>query len=53
MRSLLRPLLIVLAVLAALPGCRQSKVEQIQRGAENVDRHAKEIEQAAESSGKP
>jgi hypothetical protein len=41
-------LLIVLAVMASLPGCRDRKIEQIQRGAENVDRHAKEIEQAAE-----
>ena len=52
MRFRLRTLLIVLAlgppVLAAMSGCRNGKVEQIQRGAENVDRHAKEIEKAAE-----
>ena len=48
MRYRLRPLLILLVALAVLPGCRQGKVEQIQRGAENVDRHAKEIEQAVE-----
>jgi len=44
----LSTLLIVLAAIAALPGCRDHKVEQIQRGAEGVDRHAKELEQAAE-----
>lgn len=52
LRFRLRALLMVLAlgpaVLAALSGCRNGKVEQIQRGAENVDRHAKEIEKAAE-----
>jgi hypothetical protein len=50
LRYKLHTLLIVLAASAALLGCgRESKVEQIQRGAANVDRHAKEIEQATES----
>jgi hypothetical protein len=49
MQYRLRTLLILLATLAASPGCRYGRIEQIQSGAESVDRHAKEIEQAAES----
>jgi len=59
MRFRLRTLLIVLALgppvlaaLSALSGCRNGKVEQIQQGAENVDRHAKDIEHAA-AEGQP
>ena len=48
LRYKLRTLLIVLAAFAVLLGCRNSKVEQLERGAENVDRHAKEIERASQ-----
>jgi len=49
MRYRLRPLLILLAILAG--GCdrfpRDSRVETIKHGGEAVEKHAKEIEAAA------
>jgi hypothetical protein len=47
MRFRLRTLLMVLVLITSQPGCRDRKVEQLQRGAEGVERHAKEIEDAA------
>lgn len=51
MRYRLRTLLMVVAILiTALPGCRDdNQVMQVQRGADDLERHAKKIEQAAES----
>ncbi|HEX5103269.1 MAG TPA: hypothetical protein VFV87_05635 [Pirellulaceae bacterium] len=48
MRFRLRTLLTALAAAGTLAGCRDPRIDQIQRGAENVDRHAQQIERAAD-----